>query len=90
MATDGTPLCPNSKQSGTVDNLTRDELIPLQRRLVIKDDIYIGPGEGGELMIATILLIVLMVVTIAAMELIMRCSAEGKESVESRSEIVGD
>ncbi|MFI7704482.1 hypothetical protein [Nonomuraea sp. NPDC049480] len=41
-------------------------------------------------MIAMILLIVLMVVTIAAMELIMYCSAESKESVESRSEIVGD
>lgn len=41
-------------------------------------------------MIATILLIVLMVVTIAAMELIMYCSAESKESVESRSEIAGD
>ncbi|WP_262496074.1 hypothetical protein [Nonomuraea sp. SYSU D8015] len=41
-------------------------------------------------MIATVILLVLMVVTIAAMELIMRSSAESKESVESRSEIVGD
>ncbi|WP_276615399.1 hypothetical protein [Nonomuraea basaltis] len=41
-------------------------------------------------MIPTILLIVLMVVTIAAMELIMRCSPESKESVESPTEIAGD
>ncbi|HEX4816379.1 MAG TPA: hypothetical protein VFV66_26865 [Nonomuraea sp.] len=41
-------------------------------------------------MVATILLIVLMIVTIAVMELIMHCSTPGKESVESPSEIVGD
>ncbi|WP_302893161.1 hypothetical protein [Actinomadura luzonensis] len=41
-------------------------------------------------MIAMILLIVMMAVTIAAMELIMRCSTVSKESVESRAEIVGD
>ena len=41
-------------------------------------------------MIATILLIVLMVVAIAATELIMRCSATSKESVDSPSEIIGD
>jgi flagellar basal body-associated protein FliL len=41
-------------------------------------------------MIATILLIVLMVVAVATSELIMRCSSNGKESVESPGEIVGD
>ncbi|MEU6727419.1 hypothetical protein ABZ917_27275 [Nonomuraea wenchangensis] len=41
-------------------------------------------------MIATILLIVMMAVTVAAMELITRCPVAGKESVESRGEIVGD
>ncbi|QYC45014.1 hypothetical protein Nocox_37300 [Nonomuraea coxensis DSM 45129] len=42
-------------------------------------------------MIATILLIVMMAVAVAAMELIMRCSVvAGKESVESHGEIVGD
>ncbi|MET7328599.1 hypothetical protein [Nonomuraea sp. NPDC005650] len=41
-------------------------------------------------MIATVLLIVLMVVAIATTEMIMRCSAKSKESVESPSEITGD
>ncbi|MDP4507411.1 hypothetical protein OHA25_18255 [Nonomuraea sp. NBC_00507] len=41
-------------------------------------------------MIATILLIVLMVVAVAATELCMLCSAERKESVEPPAEIVGD
>lgn len=41
-------------------------------------------------MIAMILLILLMVVAIATTELIMRCSSEGKQSVESTGEIVGD
>lgn len=41
-------------------------------------------------MFAMILLIVLMVVAVTAMELIMRSSPEGKESVESPFEIVGD
>jgi hypothetical protein len=41
-------------------------------------------------MVATIVLIVLMIATIALMELIMYCSAPSKESVESRNEIVGD
>ncbi|MEV0230034.1 hypothetical protein [Nonomuraea sp. NPDC050786] len=41
-------------------------------------------------MIATVLLIVLMVIAVAATEVIMRCSAQGKESVESTTEIVGD
>lgn len=41
-------------------------------------------------MIATILLILLMVVAVAATELIMRCSSNVKESVEPPAEIVGD
>ncbi|MGN9840750.1 hypothetical protein ACTMTI_21775 [Nonomuraea sp. H19] len=41
-------------------------------------------------MIATILLLMLMVVAVTVTELIMYCSMQGKESVESRSEIVGD
>ncbi|WP_281424278.1 hypothetical protein [Nonomuraea rhizosphaerae] len=41
-------------------------------------------------MIAMILLIVLMVVAVAATELIMRCSSAVKEGVESPTEIVGD
>ncbi|GAA3234141.1 hypothetical protein [Nonomuraea helvata] len=41
-------------------------------------------------MIATVLLIVLMVVAVAATEMIMYCSAQSKESVESPTEIVGD
>ncbi|MFG1947903.1 hypothetical protein [Nonomuraea sp. NPDC048826] len=41
-------------------------------------------------MFAMIILIVLMIVAVAATELIMRCSPEGKESVESPVEIVGD
>ncbi|WP_268959740.1 hypothetical protein [Nonomuraea antri] len=41
-------------------------------------------------MIAMILLIALMVVAVAATELIMRCSSKSKEGVESPGEIVGD
>ncbi|GAA4925688.1 hypothetical protein HD597_011488 [Nonomuraea thailandensis] len=41
-------------------------------------------------MIATVLLLVLMVVAVATTELCMRCSADGKESVESPGEIAGD
>ncbi|MEW9553621.1 hypothetical protein [Nonomuraea sp. NPDC050783] len=41
-------------------------------------------------MIATILIIVMMAVTITAMELIMHCSVVSKESVESPVEIAGD
>ncbi|MFB9202548.1 hypothetical protein ACIBIZ_41895 [Nonomuraea spiralis] len=41
-------------------------------------------------MIATILLIILMAVAVAATELIMRCSSKVKESVEPPTEIVGD
>ncbi|MEV4566916.1 hypothetical protein AB0K12_24385 [Nonomuraea sp. NPDC049419] len=41
-------------------------------------------------MIAAVLLVVLMVVTVTAMELCMHCSATSKESVESPSEIIGD
>ena len=59
-------------------------------RLVITDDIYVRHGEGGVPMIATILLILLMVVAVAATELIMRCSSNVKESVEPPAEIVGD
>jgi hypothetical protein len=90
MATDGTPLCPNGKEKGTVTNPTRAQLIPLHSRLVIPDDIYGVHGEGGEPMIAMILLIVMMAVTVAAMELITRCPVSGKESVESPAEIAGD
>jgi hypothetical protein len=41
-------------------------------------------------MFAAIVLVVLMAVAIAVTELIMRCSADGKESVDSPSEITGD
>lgn len=41
-------------------------------------------------MIAMILLILLMVVAVAAMELVMRCASQSKESVESTPEIAGD
>ncbi|MGW0198580.1 hypothetical protein [Nonomuraea sp. NPDC003201] len=41
-------------------------------------------------MIATVLLIVLMVVAVAATEMIMWCSEKSKESVESTAEIAGD
>ncbi|MEU6780526.1 hypothetical protein ABZ912_15105 [Nonomuraea angiospora] len=41
-------------------------------------------------MIATVLLIVLMVVAVAATEVIMWCSVKSKESVESAVEITGD
>ncbi|MEV6031327.1 hypothetical protein AB0L65_09260 [Nonomuraea sp. NPDC052116] len=41
-------------------------------------------------MIATVLLIVLMVVAVAATEMIMWCSEKSKESVESTAEITGD
>ncbi|MEW1848287.1 hypothetical protein AB0392_60890 [Nonomuraea angiospora] len=41
-------------------------------------------------MIATILLIVLMLVAVAATEMIMWCSMKSKESVESTAEIAGD
>jgi hypothetical protein len=41
-------------------------------------------------MIATVLLIVLMVVAVAATELCMRCAETSKEGVESPSEITGD
>ncbi|GGO67509.1 hypothetical protein [Nonomuraea cavernae] len=41
-------------------------------------------------MIAMILLIALMIIAIAAMELVMRCTSEQKECVESPAEIVGD
>ncbi|MEV4471758.1 hypothetical protein ACFFR3_17500 [Nonomuraea salmonea] len=41
-------------------------------------------------MITAVLLVVLMVVTVTAMELCMHCPAKGKESVESPSEIIGD
>lgn len=41
-------------------------------------------------MLAAIVLVVLMVVTIVATELIMRCSRERKESVDSPTEITGD
>lgn len=71
-------------------NHTRDELIPLHMRLVITDDIYVRHGEGGATMIATVLLIALMVVAVAATELCLRCSTESKESVESATEIAGD
>ncbi|SDI83215.1 hypothetical protein SAMN05421869_107217 [Nonomuraea jiangxiensis] len=40
--------------------------------------------------IATVILLVLMIVAIAARELIMRCPPEGKESVDSPTEIAGD
>jgi hypothetical protein len=90
MATDGTPLCPNGKKNGAVNNHTCAELIPLHMRLVIQDDIHVRHGEGGEPMIATILLIVLMVVAVVATELCMLCSDKSKESVESPTEIVGD
>ncbi|MGW4957782.1 hypothetical protein ACWEPL_11195 [Nonomuraea sp. NPDC004186] len=74
----------------TVTNHTRAELIPLHSRLVITDDIYGRYGEGGVPMIATVLLIVLMVVAVAATEMIMWCSEKSKESVESTAEITGD
>ncbi|GAA2211256.1 hypothetical protein GCM10009850_067150 [Nonomuraea monospora] len=90
MATDGTPLCPDGKEKTATRNDTRDELIPLHVRLVITDDIYVRHGEGGVTMIAAVLLIVLMVVAVTTTELCMRCSADGKESVESPAEIVGD
>ncbi|GGT18244.1 hypothetical protein GCM10010176_073530 [Nonomuraea spiralis] len=90
MATYGTPLCPKGKKKATVPNHTRGELIPLHVRLVITDDIHVQHGEGGEPMIATILLIILMAVAVAATELIMRCSSKVKESVEPPTEIVGD
>ncbi|MEV4106922.1 hypothetical protein [Nonomuraea sp. NPDC049695] len=41
-------------------------------------------------MIATVLLIVLMIVAVVVTEVIMWCSAQSKESVESPTEIVGD
>jgi len=41
-------------------------------------------------MMLAVLLVVLMVVTVAAMELCLHCSAKSKESVESRTEIAGD
>ncbi|MEU8245293.1 hypothetical protein [Nonomuraea sp. NPDC048916] len=41
-------------------------------------------------MIATILLIALMIIAVAATEVIMRRSSERKECVESPVEIVGD
>ncbi|SPL92783.1 unnamed protein product [[Actinomadura] parvosata subsp. kistnae] len=41
-------------------------------------------------MIAAVLLIVLMVVAVTTTELCMRCSGDGKESVESPGEITGD
>ncbi|MER6946367.1 hypothetical protein ABZ297_30330 [Nonomuraea sp. NPDC005983] len=41
-------------------------------------------------MIAMILLIVLMVVAVAATELVMRCSSKRNEGVETPGEIVGD
>ncbi|MEU4573780.1 hypothetical protein ACBI99_28385 [Nonomuraea sp. ATR24] len=41
-------------------------------------------------MLAMIVLILVMVVTIAVTELIMLGSPDGKESVESPTEIVGD
>ncbi|GAA2868888.1 hypothetical protein GCM10020220_067800 [Nonomuraea rubra] len=90
MATYGTPLCPNGKEKAATRNDTRAELIPLHVRLVITDDIYVRDGEGGVPMIATVLLLVLMVVAVATTELCMRCSRDGKESVESPSEITGD
>ena len=37
-----------------------------------------------------IILVALMIVAIVTSELIMRCSAEGEESVESPAEIAGD
>ncbi|MEO3872534.1 hypothetical protein ABGB18_27295 [Nonomuraea sp. B12E4] len=40
--------------------------------------------------IAATILIVLMIVAVVARELIMRCPVEGKESVESPTEIAGD
>lgn len=41
-------------------------------------------------MIVAVLLVVLMVVAVAATELCMHCSADGKEGVEAHSEITGD
>jgi hypothetical protein len=73
-----------------MNNHTGAQLIPLPHRPVISDDIHVPTGEGGEPVVATILLILLMIVTIAVMELIMYCSTVSKESVESRNEIAGD
>ncbi|MFC6680729.1 hypothetical protein ACFQE7_33055 [Nonomuraea ferruginea] len=90
MATDGTPLCPKSKEKAAVNNPTRDERMPSPAHLVITGDIRFVYGEGGSTYVRHDCLIVLMVVAVTAMELIMRSSPEGKESVESPFEIVGD